>query len=333
MFLFQKRFLWPPAHTLVAFHHLADAIGVEVWVTGFPAGRGLEKRTIDGHVLVLEDVALQERTNRAWPLDLGLFNQVRPRLQTDLVHVIDNIIEVHLCELRHERTDEGHLEVEDFGQCMGDVLLLGVVVVHDVEGAGNGRVLERFRDRSVVCIGAPLGRTPQRTGGILDVQGVDLEVLGVQQLEVLLQFQMHARQANGHGEVARVVFSVDVRQAQRTVFQPGDLQQFVRSLQPPLGQVVPRLEFMGLLARTRPALVHVRRRALDVGGDATPGDLLAEGDTETTAAHLVDIVGLGMPGLAAAVDHVVELFAISSVEDARKVFCDQTLGSETCCGL
>jgi hypothetical protein len=44
---------------------------------------------------------------------------------------------------------------------------------------------------------------------------------------------------------------------------------------------------------------------------------MAEGDTEAAAACFVHVVGLGVAGLAATVDHIVELFTIGSIEDSR----------------
>lgn len=89
---------------------------------------------------------------------------------------------------------------------------------------------------------------------------------------------------------------------------------------------MPRGEFVGLLSWCRAALVDVRGGGLDEGGDTASGDFLAEREGEGVAAHFVDIVGLGVTGFAAAVNHIVELFAIGSVEDAREMFCGRGSG-------
>ena len=65
----------------------------------------------------------------------------------------------------------------------------------------------------------------------------------------------------------------------------------------------------------------MRGRGLDEGGDTASGNFLAERDGEGIAAHFVHIVRLGVAGFTAAVNHIVELFAIGSVEDAREMFC------------
>lgn len=69
-------------------------------------------------------------------------------------------------------------------------------------------------------------------------------------------------------------------------------------------------------------------RAFDEGGDTALGALFAQGDAQVAAAGFVDIVRLGVPGLAATVDHVVELFTIGAVEDAGEMFYNREAGCQ-----
>lgn len=89
---------------------------------------------------------------------------------------------------------------------------------------------------------------------------------------------------------------------------------------------MPRDEFVCFLSWSRAALVDVRGGGLDEGGDAASGDFLAEREREGVAAHFVDIVWLGVACFTAAVNHIVELLAIGSVEDAREMFCRGRIG-------
>lgn len=61
--------------------------------------------------------------------------------------------------------------------------------------------------------------------------------------------------------------------------------------------------------------------AFDEGLYSATGDFAAESDCESAAADFVDVVWLGVPGFAAAVEYVVELFAVSAVEYSGEVFC------------
>ena len=64
----------------------------------------------------------------------------------------------------------------------------------------------------------------------------------------------------------------------------------------------------------------MRCGAFDEGFYPATGDFAAEGDCESAAADFVDIVWLRVAGFAAAVDYVVELFAVSAVEYSGEVF-------------
>ena len=122
------------------------------------------------------------------------------------------------------------------------MFLFRVVVIDNVEG--NNPVLGVDETLG----GAPLGSLEQRASGVLDVQGVNFQVLCVQKFQILLEINVDGGQTNACGEVARVVGAIHVGQAYRAVLQVWDFPQFIRGLEPPCGQLVPRNELVGLLA-------------------------------------------------------------------------------------
>ena len=95
----------------------------------------------------------------------------------------------------------------------------------------------------------------------------------VEEFQIPLHIQVDARETHAHGEVAGVIFPVDVGQTHETVVETGDLFQFLTSLHLPLGQTVPWLELVVFFARGRATLVDVGGRTLDEGTDAATSDL------------------------------------------------------------
>jgi len=206
----------PPAHTLIAIHDFANAISAKLGICRLPTSLALKLGPINGQIQIFEHIAFKERTNRTRPDDTSFLKEFSPSLQTNLIHIIDDIIEIELRKLRSQRTNERDLKTENLRQSISNMFLFRIIVINSIE---SNRTSAHINETS---LSAPLRGLEQRTGCILDVDRINFQVFGVKQDQILLEIDMNSRETNARSEVAGVIGTVDVGQAQGAVLQTGN---------------------------------------------------------------------------------------------------------------
>lgn len=245
---------WPPPHTLVTGNHFSKSVDVEGGSLEGEARGFLEEGSVDAEVLSVEDVALDKRVDGARTGDLLFGEEIGPALEGDLVDVVDDVIQGEFGEHGGQGSCEGDLNVEDGREGVGEVALVGVGGVDDVEEEGLV---------AGTLLGAPLGGRPHGAGRVQDMQRVDLQVLGVQHLELGAEILVRAGQAHGDGHQSPVILTIDVRETKSHRVQVGNLAQLLLRFMFIFRKLAPRLLLVRLLARARTALVDQGRRRLD----------------------------------------------------------------------
>lgn len=199
-------------------------------------------------------------------------------------------------------------------------------MVYNVED--RGWLPDRFLD-------VPLDTVPQGSGCVVDVHHVYPQVLFPEEAHVVALVLVDAGHAQRRGQVLGRVWAVHLGQPEDHQVEAVELGEVFLSLELPLGQLDARLQLVRLFARGAVGLVDQAGAELSKAPDVAPCGLAAHGEGQAVGAEFVDLVLLGEAGFAAAVEDVVKLGAVRTVEDAREglwggLAAHQAYGECTC---
>jgi hypothetical protein len=106
---------------------------------------------------------------------------------------------------------------------------------------------------------------------------------------------------------------------------PLNLGQLLLSLELEDGNLAPRLELILLFTRRRVCLIDHACAQLDEAFHLALSRLATDGQRQRQRSELVDFILLRVARLTAAVEDVVELFAVCSVEYFGQAFCSGSI--------
>lgn len=212
-----------------------------------------------------------------------------------VVDVLDDGLEAHA--LGHG-ADEGPVEAgldgEELLEDLVDLLLGGVVLVRKVEergGLDGGRAV------------------PHGADDVEDVDGVEAEVAGPEELHLLVEVLVHSGADDAGRDALDVAGAVDGRGTQDDEGKPGDALEALLGLEVGLGLHGPGLELGVLLRGLLAGVVDLGGAEVDEVLDGVLGGLGRDLHAHIMELVLVDGLLLAELGLGGAVEHVVELLA------------------------
>ncbi|KAL8954522.1 MAG: hypothetical protein Q9193_007207, partial [Seirophora villosa] len=131
-----------------------------------------------------------------------------------LVHVVHDALHVELGERADQAALEPRSEVEDLGEDGGERALRGVARIDNIEGPLREASFLIRQDRS-----APFSSREGGGADVVDVDGVNAEILGPEPLHLLAFALVHFRQTQAACEKAHVVGPIDVAKSEDSIPQ------------------------------------------------------------------------------------------------------------------
>jgi len=250
--------------------------------------------TVDRERVVVEQFGVEVGSQRsAW--DTSSLAHLTPWLKVLVVDIFDDFLEVHTSSSADEGAVEAGVDAKDLFEDLVDLLLVGVVLIGDVEERTNRHVD---------------GTVPHGSGDIAHVDGAETEITRPHELHLLLEVLVDSSTDNTRSDTVHITRTVHSRRTKDDQRKASHCLKISLSLEVNLGKSGPGVSLVTLLGRLLASSINLSSAQMDELLDGVLHSLSCNLNANVMKLLLINGLILAVFGFGSTVENVVELLAV-----------------------